>query len=899
MSSTLLHHGAAASSSSHTVLWEKDDDNENSAPSSSIIYSSHGIINICQKFTPTNVHPEEPIWSVVSTLRTSSESTGNSIAMKRVITALCTVRNTQGAVVGLASGFSDGTVTLWHKEGEHKWKEQVLQEAVVQEVSAISSYVPTPSITDMDGIKIMPSGEILLVVCSSTGVVLLRTSDETTTSCSTLATYAANTVRFQPLKDEITSSILLLVGTAAPRHNKIHVYHYCSDDMRQVGHLLGHEDWLTDFAWHTILENATADSSALLLASASQDAKIRLWQFQTNAQVDETIATTLPTDEFDDDDAIDDDDEEENGEARLEWVHASGSTRVVLEALLYGHEEAVTSVAWHPQPQDVYRQDAVLISSSMDRTLLVWACVLDTWTPLQRVGAAGGILGGSIGSTLLGFVGVYVDPQHGTSLLGHAYGGSLHVWTLEENEGEDEVSTEELALRNQWNATPCITGHFDGVTDCCWEASAGDYLLTVSTDQTCRLWGPVEATAAATTNEKPTDNNIWIELARPQVHGYDLTTMTSISTPQHRHIIVTGADEKEIRVFDAPRNALTLLQQVTANSKELRSEDDGLERVDRAYIPSLGLSNKASATDGAKEDEEGIRLAAEDDEQIHLPLERDLGAVSLWPEVGKLYGHNTELYCMTSTLTAQSGPKTEDGTFGNEVLVASSAKARDVQDASIRIWNVETGKCVQVLAGGHKSTVASLAFSPDGKFLASSGKDRRLCIWSHDATTEEPSFALSAAIESAHKRIVWSVHFCPFDSTLLATGSRDGSIKIWSVASKADNGVTATAVHTFESSCRAVGGKKAEAVTAVSFAPVAGKEGAILAVGLENGLIEIWGVGDEESRLLHAIEPASCHFATVTKLCWRPIRDAASSELILASASIDHGCRLYKFDALH
>ena len=40
-------------------------------------------------------------------------------------------------------------------------------------------------------------------------------------------------------------------------------------------------------------------------------------------------------------------------------------------------------------------------------------------------------------------------------------------------------------------------------------------------------------------------------------------------------------------------------------------------------------------------------------------------------------------------------------------------------------------------------------------------------------------FALGSAIESAHKRIVWGLHFCPFDPSLLASGSRDGCVKLW------------------------------------------------------------------------------------------------------------------------
>jgi elongator complex protein 2 len=831
---------------------------------------------------------------VKQTLRTTSVAEFES---KRVVTALSTVcqhRNdnneSDDRVMGLASGFSDGTVNYWTKDhlsrddDEHDdshcnvWIEHVLQEPTRS----------SPSITDIDGM-VLGSDKIMVVCGTSVGVSMLCTTPGAATTVHQIANFATNTVQLQTF----SNYTILLVGTAAPRHNKVHVYWIDHETVttKHIGQLMGHEDWLTDFAW------SVGDTALTpLLASASQDARIRLWEFKTTLD-DVTIAPANVNDDsklsFTDGvdlDVVDDDaefnaEEEDEGEARLEVFHSQGVTRVTLEALLYGHEEPVTSVAWHPKPRDVYRQDRVLLSSSMDRTLLIWAC-LDggVWTPLSRVGAAGGILGGSVGSTLLGFLGVAIDPVRGESLVGHAYGGALHVWTLEKQRpaqddsvADSDASPEEIALRNRWKATPCVTGHFAGVSDCCWESTSGEYLLTVSNDQTCRLWGPVKTSTGA---------EIWVELSRPQVHGYDLTTLASISTPTRRHRFVSGADEKEIRVFDAPMNAIKILEATNGTSK--LSPEDGVRRVERAYIPSLGLSNKASAADGADEDTDGVM---EEHDALHLPLERDLGAVSLWPEAGKLYGHNTELYCLTFTQTARSGIPI-DGPFANENLVASSAKARDVNDASIRIWDVESGKCVQVLSGGHKATVATLAFSPDGAFLASSGKDRRLCIWNRIPGSTETPFTLATAVESAHKRIIWSAHFCPHEPCLLASGSRDGIIKVWRLASS-DGTATISPLFTFEATSRS--GRKAESVTAVSFAPIPSRGGdAVLAVGLDDGLVEIWSIGKEKVKMVNAIDPLSCHFATVTKLCWQPVRDPRSKTQVLASSSKDHGVRLFR-----
>ena len=43
---------------------------------------------------------------------------------------------------------------------------------------------------------------------------------------------------------------------------------------------------------------------------------------------------------------------------------------------------------------------------------------------------------------------------------------------------------------------------------------------------------------------------IWYEIARPQVHGYDLQCLAMIN----RYKFASGADEKVIRAFEAPRN---------------------------------------------------------------------------------------------------------------------------------------------------------------------------------------------------------------------------------------------------------------------------------------------------------------------------------------------------------
>jgi WD40 repeat protein len=50
------------------------------------------------------------------------------------------------------------------------------------------------------------------------------------------------------------------------------------------------------------------------------------------------------------------------------------------------------------------------------------------------------------------------------------------------------------------------------------------------------------------------------------------------------------------------------------------------------------------------------------------------------------------------------------------------------RDKTIKLWGSKTGK-LQATLEGHYDTVASLAFSPDGKTLATGGADKTILLW--------------------------------------------------------------------------------------------------------------------------------------------------------------------------
>ena len=100
------------------------------------------------------------------------------------------------------------------------------------------------------------------------------------------------------------------------------------------------------------------------------------------------------------------------------------------------------------------------------------------------------------------------------------------------------------------------------------------------------------------------------------------------------------------------------------------------------------------------------------------------------------------------------------------------------QDGTVRLWEVATQTEVATLEG-HTDRVASVAFSPDGRLLASGagGGDRTVRLW--DAATQT-----EVATLRGHTGGVRSVSFASPDGATLASagGWDDRTVRLWDVA---------------------------------------------------------------------------------------------------------------------
>lgn len=294
----------------------------------------------------------------------------------------------------------------------------------------------------------------------------------------------------------------------------------------------GHTDWIRCLCFSGPLAADQSGSSGenkagdILLASGSQDSYIRLWRFTTSRAPTVGVANGTGSAL----DILDQLDEAADGEIAAKQydisVKCPGDQRqdfaVTSESVLLGHDGWITGLHWQPNDSGAL---PFLLSASADRSMILWEhdSASQLWLTTSRFG--------EIGGTNLGFFGALFGKDSRT-VLAHGWGGSFHCWRKTGDNGS-------------WKAVISPTGHFDEVTSLAWEPE-GEYLVSVSADQTARLHAPWTRDGTTT----------WHELGRPQIHGYDMEDVAFLS----RTRLISGSEEKIIRVFDAPKTFIESMQ---------------------------------------------------------------------------------------------------------------------------------------------------------------------------------------------------------------------------------------------------------------------------------------------------------------------------------------------------
>ena len=475
--------------------------------------------------------------------------------------------------------------------------------------------------------------------------------------------------------------------------------------------LSGHQNWITSLSVRTA--NESENDQVVNVLSSSLDKSIRVWKLRSSS----TAAKLYELDEL--------------VPQKSSFSLKNKIYHVNSDSLALGHENAVYFARFLSTPLTPVTSTASLeiLSGSSDRSLIVWGRGFgDAWRTILQLGDINGSLG-SIGTDhTFAFYGGSVF--NGRWVTAAASTGSILFWKRSDGES------------SEWIPQAPITGHSDRVESIAWapiESKPTLFLVSTSKDQTTRIFAPLN-TSTTTTHYN------YREISRPQIHGYDLKCLAIYSISRgntQRFELISGADEKIIRVFNAPRQFYNKL---------------GLE-IDEsvphsAQLPALGLSNKQ------------IELSEGESENYYLNSsktpenEGELVRNSLWPEVDKLYGHNQEI----STLSLSPDRK----------FMASSAKSHLAADSALRLWqreNNEKWQCSFVIQA-HNLTISCLVFSPNSLKLLSVSRDRNFCLI-------DPKNGSILSRHEGHSRHIFTADW--LDNESFVTGSRDKSVKFWSI----------------------------------------------------------------------------------------------------------------------
>ena len=268
--------------------------------------------------------------------------------------------------------------------------------------------------------------------------------------------------------------------------------------------------------------------------------------------------------------------------------------------------------------------------------------------------------------------------------------------------------------------------------------------------------------------------NVWFpkRIERTLKRGADLIAKDVLLTKQCRLNTAVGESLRLDISLDTPVFDFEVFHHRTVGDLEFKP--DIQPRPSNADMPSQNSGSKKEVNNPAPQDSL----------QWHLPE----GAKA---RLGKGKTHHIA-YSPNGTLLAVAssiGIWIHDAQTGREVdlLTGRTASVRSVafspdgrtlasgnKDDTICLWDMQTRTLRKTLIG-HTGAVSNVAFSADGKTLASGSSDSTICLWNMETDTRLKTL-------TGHTETVLSVGFSA-DGKTLASASTDNTMRLWDTQS--------------------------------------------------------------------------------------------------------------------
>ncbi|MBE0544782.1 MAG: serine/threonine protein kinase [Verrucomicrobia bacterium] len=282
-------------------------------------------------------------------------------------------------------------------------------------------------------------------------------------------------------------------------------------------------------------------------------------------------------------------------------------------------------------------------------------------------------------------------------------------------------------------------------------------------------------------------------VAAALVLGVVVSAWQAYQAQRARWIAVSAQQQESLARREAERNGQRAEQGELAARRNLYASD--MKLASEAWdLGEIGRARNLLNAHQPKPNQEDLRgfewrllwALCRPDESVALPVETSIwdaivlspngrlvvtggrnGRLLLWdlPKrevIGPFPGHNLNLGCLAFSPDGRTLASGSGGLFAPN------------QPGELKLWDVESRILITNLAG-HSLCLNDLAFSHDGKFLATAGADKTILVW--DLATKE----IAARLEG-HTDEVLKLAFSP-NRHLLATASRDHTAKLWEVPS--------------------------------------------------------------------------------------------------------------------